>query len=68
MDIFLIISKECIMPGDVILDSDLLSKLNAHIYYSINKLSGVTKEVSWSTNLIDNKELINSIDNIEILS
>ena len=38
-----VISKEYKMLGDVILDSDLLIKWNAHIDYSKYKLSAVTK-------------------------
>ena len=54
------------MPGNVTFSSHLPSKWNAHIDYSKTELSGVTREVSWSTNLNDNKESINLINNFEI--
>ena len=64
---FVVISKEHKIPGNVILGSDFLSKWNAHMDYSRNKLSGVINEVSWSINICNKFELINSINNIEIL-
>ena len=67
MERFVVISKEHKIPGNVILGSDFLSKWNALMDYSRNKLSGVINEVSWSTNNNDNIELINSINNIKIL-
>ena len=62
-----VISKEHKIPSNVILGSDLLSKWNARMDYSRNILSGVINAVSWSINLRNKDELINSINNIEIL-
>ena len=63
-----VISKEHKIPSNVILGSDLLSKWNARMDYSRNILSGVINAVSWSIDLQNKEELINSINNIEICS
>ena len=53
MERFVEISKEHKIPGNVILGSDFLSKWNALMDYSRNKLSSVINEVLWSTNIND---------------
>ena len=65
---FVVISKQHKIPGNAILGSDFLSKWNAQIDYSKNKLSGVNNEVSWTINFYDNIEKLNSVNNIEIPS